>query len=171
MIMTNKFSIKDIKVHSPDLDQPLARILILLFNSFESELISKLKSIGYPKIKQSDLNILRFIPADGITVVEIAKLANITKQAVGKQVHYLESCEYIKKENHPTDNRSQIISFTPKGEKLVNEMIQIIAGIETKYSEILGIKKLNEIKSNLAKLYKFHDTNQDTFHKKETDNE
>ena len=94
---------KNILVDNVDQNQPLGRFLILLFRSFEDDLVSRLKVDGYSNVSPTDLNVLRFVKPTGSTSIEIAKLAGITKQAVAKNVATIETKGYLKRQQNTED--------------------------------------------------------------------
>ncbi|MFN7824102.1 MAG: MarR family winged helix-turn-helix transcriptional regulator [Pseudobdellovibrionaceae bacterium] len=154
MKQKNKYTLKDVKVHKQELnlDQPLARFLITLFNEFETELITQLEFNKVTDVTRADMNVLRNIDAQGTTVVEIAKMTGVTKQAISRQVDSLEQKGYIRKKVNPEDKRSSPIGLTKKGEEFVMLAIQIIQGIESSYKRRLGQEAYQDLKKSLAKL-------------------
>lgn len=151
--MNQTTDFKKIKVDDLNEEQPLGRFLILLFIEFEKEVIESLNSKGIKDILGSDLNILRFLKPEGSQAIEIAYLAGISKQAVGKQVQSLEKRKYLNRSTSPKDGRAQIILFTKKGEVLLRELIGIIREIETRYESVVGEKEYQRLKIQLKSLF------------------
>lgn len=149
-------SIDQITIRSADLNlqQPLGRFLITLFRQFEDELVEELRKRGYRSVIASDFNVLRFVDPQGISAVEIARLAGITKQAVSKQIAKLERAGFLKRKAHPTDQRARIVVFTKKGEKLLTNAIVIIQAIEDRYISLIGAREVNRLKKKLGQLLK-----------------
>lgn len=153
----NKSRINDVVVapEKLNLEQPLGRFLIVLFRQFEDELIQTLHRKGYHRVTASDFSVLRHVDPKGISIVEIAELAGISKQAVSKTVQQLEREGLLKKQSDPNDLRAIKVVFTKKGTHLIELCIAIIRSIEKKYSKTLGGDvHLNHLKSILMSLIK-----------------
>ena len=156
--MDYKLDPKKILVDDVDQHQPLGRFLILLFRSFEDDLVSRLKVDGYSNVSPTDLNVLRFVKPTGSTSIEIAKLAGITKQAVAKNIATIETKGYLKRQQNTEDGRSQLIMFTPKGMRLLESCIFAIAQIEKAYEKKLGKKAFADLKLTLTQLIGLYDS-------------
>ncbi len=117
--MDSQLDPQKILIDAVDQHQPLGRFLILLFRSFEDDLVRRLEAEGYSDVTPADLNVLRFVRPSGSTSIEIAKLAGVTKQAIAKSIAAIERKGYIKRQPNSEDGRSQIIVFSPKGMRLL----------------------------------------------------
>jgi DNA-binding MarR family transcriptional regulator len=156
--MKHKYDLSNLKVDDLDQNQPLGRFLILLFREFESEVISDLQKKGVRDISGADLNILRFIKPSGSQAVEIARLVGISKQAVGKLIESLEKRRIVRRKIDPIDGRAFVIFFTSRGENLIQEIIEIISRIETRYRILLGGEEYLKLKAQLKTLFDDHRT-------------
>lgn len=156
--MDYNLDLKKLLVDHVDQHQPLGRFLILLFRSFEDDLVSRLKVDGYSDVSPTDLNVLRFVKPSGSTSIEIAKLAGITKQAVAKNIATIEAKGYLKRQQNAQDGRSQLIMFTPKGMRLLESCILAIAEIEKAYEKKLGKKAFVDLKLTLTQLIGIYDS-------------
>src|SRR5690349_14644863 len=56
-----------------------------------------------------------FLRREGDRIVELAKRAQMTKQAVGYLISYLERHGYVERVPDPTDGRAQIVRRTERG--------------------------------------------------------
>ncbi len=154
--MNDNSDFKKIRVDDLDQDQPLGRYLILLFIEFEKTVIESLKAQGIRDIGGSDLNIIRFLKPNGSQAIEIARLAGISKQAVGKQVASLEQRKYLVRKESTEDGRAQVILFTKKGEALLRTLIDTIRQIEDTYQSQIGTKQYIILKKQLKLLFDHH---------------
>lgn len=141
-----------IKANELNFEQPLGRFLITLFRMFEDELIVELYDLKHKNITATDFNVLRFIEPKGIQSVEVAKLAGVSKQAISRQIQSLEERGYVQKDRDPLDSRAQLVMFTKKGTKLIEDAISIIEKIELRYTKILGKNEFITLKENINKL-------------------
>ncbi len=156
--MDSQLDPQKILIDAVDQHQPLGRFLILLFRSFEDDLVRRLEAEGYSDVTPADLNVLRFVRPSGSTSIEIAKLAGVTKQAIAKSIAAIERKGYIKRQPNSEDGRSQIIVFSPKGMRLLTVCIAAISQIESVYEAKLGKKAFAQLKHALTQLIGIYDS-------------
>ena len=144
-----------VRVNAVD-GQPLGRHLILLFHEFEQELLEALRQDGYVDLTEADLDILRFVSPEGSRAVDIAQLAGITKQGVGKAVADLEQRGYLVRRDHREDSRAKHTVSTPKGRTVIGTAIDVIHAIERRYTKLLGARKVQDLKRSLSLLLDDH---------------
>jgi DNA-binding MarR family transcriptional regulator len=156
--LDERFNPRKLLVDRVDEYQPLGRYLVLLFRSFEDDLVGRLRLAGYADVSPSDLNVLRFVRPTGSTSVEIAKLAGVSKQAIAKSIAAIEAKGYLKRRSHPEDGRSQVVMFSAKGRRLLESCISAIAEIEQIYERALGKEEYVKLKLALAQLIGIYDS-------------
>ena len=82
------------------------KILFHLKRQFDAWAVMELGKFGYDDFKMSYMPLLMNIHPEGITNNELAKKANVTKQAMSKVVKELVQSGYIKTETDGSDKRS-----------------------------------------------------------------
>lgn len=132
--------------------QPTGRLLILLFRRFEEDLVRRLEEKGYGDVGLAQLNVVRHLPPEGAQVVELARWAGLTKQAIGKLVAELREAGYLTTRPHEDDGRAVKVTFSRKGERLVQDAITIIRGIEARYAARIGDDALARMRASLIEL-------------------
>lgn len=145
-----------IRVDAVDDRQPLGRHLILLFRAFEDEVLGALARLGYRDLTAADLNVIRFVRPEGSQAVEIARLAGISKQAVGRTVLSLQERGYLRRSTDASDARSKVIAFSPRGVRLLGAAIEAIRSIDARYERVLGAAGLARLRRDLAALLETH---------------
>jgi DNA-binding MarR family transcriptional regulator len=105
-----------------------------LYNEFAFNTIKK--SMGAINLRPSHLQLFAYIPFEGITIVALAKRANISKQAVSVMVRDLLKEKILIKSSNPVDKRSFIIQFNEnkktgifKGMKMLKKLDQELIGL------------------------------------------
>jgi len=141
---------------TPAQPQPTARLLITLFRAFEEDVVEKLIKHGWKDISLSHLNVLRHLPYKGAQIVEIAQAAGLTKQAIGKIVNELSKRGIVKLASHAEDGRAKLVTLTAKGEKLIQDSIEIIIEVERTYEKTLGKKTYTELRTSLETLQQLY---------------
>lgn len=119
------------------------------FNSFKEQ-------IGIKNLKPSHLDLMAHIEFEGITVVDIAKKANISKQAVSILVNEMVEFGVLIKKNNPHDKRSFLVCFNEESNVSVYEGMKFLASLDREIIKLLGDKKsktvlmaLNQIIDNI----------------------
>ena len=136
--------------------QPLARFLIVLFRAFEEEVLHRLAAQGYRDIAPTHLNALRHVSTSGSRMVDMARHAGITKQAMHKTVSDLETKGYLLVGMDQEDRRARLVRFSKKGEKLLLCLIAVIGDIEQEYEKVLGARGLSSMRNAAKKLVTHH---------------
>lgn len=154
--MQKNHDLNQIRVDSLDSAQPLGRFLILLFQQFETSLLQKLSLNGYQDISPSQINLLRFIPMEGISITYLAQLGGVSKQAASKTLESIRLKGWVEKRVSPKDRRESVIVFTPKGRDFLQQTVQIISGIEAEYEHVLGQESFARLKADLKALHDHH---------------
>ncbi len=116
---------------------------------------TKAKSIiGEKKLKPSHLQLFAHIPFEGITVVELSKKVNISKQAVSVLVNdLLEKGVLIKKEN-PNDGRSFLILFEEKNEQWLYNGMKMLSDLDSELIDLIGKTNAKIVHKSLLKIIK-----------------
>lgn len=132
------------------------KIISHLKRHFDAWAITELAAHGYANFKMGYMPLLMNIGPDGITNKELAKKAQVTKQAMSKVVNELTDAGYIKISTHETDKRSVVIQLTTQGKKLVVSSRSRVDSLEKEYEGTLGKRKFTELKEMLSRLIDHH---------------
>ena len=131
---------------------PTGRLLINAFRAFEKQLLSELQQRGFSDITLSHLNVIRHLNPEGMKLVELAKDAALTKQAVGKIANNLEDKGYISLVSDSNDGRAKMVKYSEKGASLIDSAIEITANIEEQYQQLLGAQNYSRLRNSLSAL-------------------
>jgi len=132
--------------------QSTGRLLINAFRAFEKNLLAELLQRYFSDITPSHLNVIRHLNPEGMKLIELAKDATLSKQAISKICNNLEQKGYIQLMNDSTDGRAKMVSFTPKGVSLIDAATNITKNIETQYYDILGEEQYKRLRESLKTL-------------------
>lgn len=123
-----------------------------LYNEFAfNEVKSKMK---IESLRPSHLQLFAHIPFEGITIVDLAKKLNISKQAVSKSVKDLLEANVLIKKDNPLDSRSFLITFKTSKKSALFVGMQELADLDLKLKKILGEKDCKELGNKLTKIIK-----------------
>jgi DNA-binding MarR family transcriptional regulator len=109
---------------------------------------------GHPDIRQPHLPILEYIDRErGSRITYLAQHANVTIQAMGELVTYLERRGYVERVPDPTDGRAKLVRLTERGLALYELARQLVTELELTWAGYLGKRKLRRLKRLLAELW------------------
>ncbi len=110
------------------------------------------ETIGEERLKPSHLQLFAHIPFSGITVVELAKKLNISKQAVSVLVNELIEIGTLLKKEHPTDKRSSIVMFNENGDRNIFTGMTHLKEFDRELEKIMGKNDSKVVLSSLLKV-------------------
>ena len=145
---------RDRDISQPESERPpnIAELLHSPFQSLVDELHEGLAEAGYPDIRPAHGNVFGYIRKEGSRLTELAEQAQLTKQTMGYLVDYLEEHGYVERGPDPDDQRAKIIRLTDEGRELIGVARAIIGRIETRWAELLGEARIEQLRELLKEL-------------------
>ena|SRR5438105_4193987 len=137
--------------HPPD-DQLLGLLLRLVHQHWALAVDSALNDAGFGDIRAPHASVFPFVPAEGISVSELAKRAHVRKQTMAQAVEELEQMGYVERRPDPRDRRARLVLLTSRGKAV--PPIAIVAGreVEARWAELIGTRKLETLRRSLHAL-------------------
>ncbi|WP_051608785.1 MarR family winged helix-turn-helix transcriptional regulator [Selenomonas sp. FC4001] len=102
---------------SPSLSQQFVEIMVLLHNNFGRQ-----TQVPLPLNQFGVLCVL--MDTQGLTITDISRQLNISKQQMTNIIDKLVSAGYVSKEPDPVDRRRLVITISRKGKKLLKEHME-----------------------------------------------
>ena len=99
---------------SPSLSQQFVEIMVLLHNNFGRQ-----TQVPLPLNQFGVLCVL--MDTQGLTITDISRQLNISKQQMTNIIDKLVSAGYVSKEPDPVDRRRLVITISRKGKKLLED--------------------------------------------------
>ena len=130
---------------------PLARLFAMALRSLIDDLHQRLGERGWPDIRPLHGFALLAV-RDGdppATVVSLAGLLGVTKQAASKLVTSLEQHGYVRRVAHADDGRAKALALTDRGARLLATVEEVYAEIEAEWTGILGPGRLDAVRHDL----------------------
>lgn len=93
----------------------IGRLLNNAVRRFESRVFELLSGSGRSEVRLTHLNLTRNLDVQGTRITELARRAEMTKQAMGELVVQCEGLGLVYREPDPTDARAKIVKFTSSG--------------------------------------------------------
>lgn len=127
----------------------IGRLLVSASKLFESRILHDINSNGFPQITLAHLAVPRSLDLEGTRITEMARREGVTKQAMAKLVHSLQTMKVVKLSDDPDDGRAKFVLFTNRGLKLLAEIRKSISQREAELSGIIGEASLERMKTDL----------------------
>ncbi len=114
-----------------------ARVLSLMAQNDEVPLaLSNLAARG--RLTASHIHITRHLALEGSRLTELARRANVSKQAMGKLVQECEAWGLVSRSADVRDARARCIVFTPIGLSWLQAFGQAVAQAEAEFQAAVG---------------------------------
>jgi len=108
--------------------------------------------LEFPELRGSHRRILQMIPAQGIRITDLARIAGMTKQALGEFVDWLEQSGFVRSGRDPADGRVRLVSRTDQGDAAADAAQQAITAVEREWREEIGPEAFDTMKQALRRL-------------------
>ena len=106
----------------------------------------------FPELRGSHRRILQMIPPQGIRITDLALIADMTKQALGEFVDWLEQSGFVRSGRDPADGRVRLVTRTDRGDAAAEAASMAIAAVEREWRNELGTEAFETMKQALRQL-------------------
>ncbi len=128
---------------------PLARLLSATTQMAVHRLNEELAAQGYPNLRPAHGYAVLAVGPDGATTSQLGAQLGITKQAAAKLASQLERDGYLRRVDHPSDGRAQLLLRTERGEELLQAAVKAQDQIERDWAREIGEEKIHAMRSAL----------------------
>ncbi|RIK42770.1 MAG: MarR family transcriptional regulator [Chloroflexi bacterium] len=109
---------------------------------------------GHADLRPPHFPILEYIDRErGSRVSYLAAHANITTQAMGELVTYLEARGYVERAPDPADGRAKLVRLTPRGHDAYTIATRLVSELEATWASYIGEERMQALKHLLADLW------------------
>ena len=116
-------------------------------------LAARFSELGYPEVRPSYGSVLLpLFEEDHLRIGEIAARARLSKQTMTTLVRLVERDGLVTREDDPTDGRATRIRLTKRAREFSSVAETVVAGLEDRAREVLGVKRCAELRAALAEL-------------------
>jgi DNA-binding MarR family transcriptional regulator len=134
-------------------ERPLIGLLLrLVYQHYAQDIDAALREAGFGDIRPPHANVFPFVPAQGITVSELAQLARVRKQTMAQAVDQLERMGYVERRPNPGDRRSRLVFLTERGEAVRPVTHATAARVEERWAELTSPEELEALRASLLRL-------------------
>jgi DNA-binding MarR family transcriptional regulator len=137
-------------------DEPLPDalgLLLRLLNQHWGEGVhAALQAAGLDGIRAPHANVIPFVPAEGIQVSELARLASMRKQSMAEAVEQLERAGYVERRPDPNDRRARLVVLTDRGRQVRSVAIAAGRRVEADWTELTSPAEIAALRATLLRL-------------------
>ena len=140
------------KPDPPDaLPDHLARWLEAVSRRLHLELWAQVND-EFAQLRGSHRRILQMIPGEGIRVTDLARMAQMTKQALGEFADGLEQSGFVRSQRDDADRRVRRLFRTDLGDRAADATQRAVASIEARWRQEIGPGPYDAMKQALRQL-------------------
>ena len=137
-----------VKRDLPEVEQHIA----VLVGSLLDEIRSAFADEDWGGLRHSHVRLIAFVPAEGISVTELARRVRMTKQGCGQFVTHLVGTGHLEVDADPADARVRVVRRTAAGEQNVRDVTARMGCIEGEWRTAVGDQRYAVFRSVLEDL-------------------
>jgi DNA-binding MarR family transcriptional regulator len=131
----------------------IGRLLLFVFHAFEARILDSYHDAGFHDVRQVHLNVLRHVDVPkGTRIVDLAARAGVTKGAMGQLVEECARLGLVELTPDPADGRAKLVGYSKRGREFMAVTRRAAKRIEADFAELLGAKRYESLRENLADL-------------------
>jgi DNA-binding MarR family transcriptional regulator len=119
----------------------------------ERRLMELDKAKGHAGLKLSFAQVLMYTSPHGTMISDLARINNVSKQAISQVVTQVEHLGYVERRRNPGDGRSTMIFLSDAGLRLIKDSIDNFAELEGDFVRILGRQKERRFAQTVERLF------------------
>ncbi|MBO6202160.1 MAG: MarR family transcriptional regulator [Selenomonas sp.] len=130
----------------PSLSQQFVEIMVLLHNNFgrQTQVPLPLNQFGV---------LCALSDTEGMTITDISRQLNISKQQMTNIIEKLVNCCYIDKAADPHDRRRSVITLSQKGKKILEDHVELFRQRFDSHARNLTDNERQELATILRRYY------------------
>jgi DNA-binding MarR family transcriptional regulator len=137
----------------------IGALLRLPWEAVQDHMLERLHEEGFTDIDPSYLIVVQYPGPQGERPSDLAARLRISKQALNHLLGQLEHLGYLQRQPDPDDKRSKRIALTPRGTKAATTIRKAVAEMEDTWTQQLGSKRFNQLRTLLRDLAELHQPN------------
>jgi DNA-binding MarR family transcriptional regulator len=130
----------------------MARWLEAVTKRLHADLAAQGGAFAFPELRGSHRRLLQMIPPEGIRITDLARRADMTKQALGEFMDWLEQAGFVASGRAPADGRVRLITRTEQGDAAATEAQRALDAVERGWRKEIGAPRYDAMKQVLRQL-------------------
>ena len=133
-------------------DEPLLGLLFRLLNQqYSRDVDVAIRNAGFD-ISPAHANVFVFVPPDGISVSDLARLMQLRKQSMGEAIEHLENAGHVERRPNPADRRSQLVFLTARGQEIGPTAVRAGRAVERDWAGRTSEAEIEALRQALIRL-------------------
>jgi DNA-binding MarR family transcriptional regulator len=128
--------------------RPLARTLRV----YTRRIVAGLHERGFTDFSAGFPPLLSNLDVEGTRIGILARRAGVTRQAAGQLLREIERCGYVERHASAEDARATVVTFTPRGRRLLAAVFELVEEIEGEFSDALSAGEFEQLRRLLVRL-------------------
>ena len=133
------------------------RLLYECFELYNAALLKSLKPSQFADVRNTHLNLLRHLDAEGTRMSDLASRTNLTKAAITSLVRACKELDLVTVSSSSGDARTRVVKFSPKGLDLMRHIQKALLKIERQLAARLSGESYTQLRSALLSLSSFRE--------------
>lgn len=127
----------------------IGRLLNNAIRRFEARVLELMSKKGHSETRIAHVNLTRNLDVEGTRLTELARRAEMTKQAMSELVEQCERLGLVARADDPSDRRARLVTFTPAGLVWLEAFRDAVDRAEHEMREELGEALMSAILEGL----------------------
>lgn len=128
----------------------MARLLAMAYRQLIDGLHGRLSAVGFTDVRPSYGFVLLAVRDRPTTIVDLARLLGVTKQAASKLVGAMEDAGYVERTVSATDARAKNLELARRGAELLVAVEAIYADLESEWAATIGQPGVDRMRRDLS---------------------
>lgn len=133
------------------------RLLYECFELYNAALLKSLKPSKFAGVRNTHLNLLRHVDAEGTRMSDLASRTNLTKAAITSLVRACKLLDLVTVAQSVDDARTRVVKFSPKGLSLMRHIQKALLTIERRLAAHLSGDAYTQLRAALLSLSSLQD--------------
>ena len=122
-------------------EYPAVLLVDVLKRAVDDAVMSGLADAGFDDITRAHGVVFEMVDPGGSRVVDMARRARMTKQAMGQLVAAVEELGYVERIPDPSDGRAQLVRVTRRGERAAAAGRNGLERLEREWASVAGDRR------------------------------
>lgn len=122
------------------------------WEAVRDRMLTGLHARGFTDLTAAHLNVLQYPGPHKVRPSELAARTRMTKQALNYLLRQMEQAGYLRRREDPADQRSKRIELTPRGDRAVQAIREIVLQVEAEWEHDLGASEFSDLRRLLTLL-------------------
>ena len=131
----------------------LGWLLPRISDGLMQNLMERTRARGHAGLKMSFGQVLTLMSPEGGRIQEMARINEVSKQAISAIASELEDLGYLQRVPDPDDRRQVILAFTGEGVRLIEDSIESTRALDRDFLDAIGRRRLASLKRTAELLY------------------